>query len=58
MKFPILYEYGVKTSKMKIWILSEDLRQIQWYTGTLFHKNGKMPDLVLAQHKYKDGVCP
>ena len=36
IKYPILYEYEVNTSEMKIWALSKDLAQIQYYT---FSKN-------------------
>ena len=32
LKFPILSEYEIKTSKMKIQALSEDLSQILWRT--------------------------
>ena len=55
IKFQILSVYEIKTSKMKILALSEDLSQIQWYTFS--QKWEKMPDLGFGT-SYKDELCP
>ena len=54
IKFPILCEYEVKTSKMKIMALSEDLSQIQWYTFS--QKWEKFQIWVLEHHIKMDYV--
>ena len=54
IKFPILYEYEVKTSKMKILVLSEDLSQIQWYIFS--QKWEKCQTWVLEHHINMDYV--
>ena len=54
IKFPILCEYEVKTSKVQILALCEDLSQIQWYTFS--QKWEKCQTWVLEHHIKMDYV--